>query len=592
MRVHAEWALDVISGGSTAANGIAVRFRVGRAGAGEIFAVRYKGDGSVVIYDINGAAELYSDTLANAGLSYPAAFRLVTYDRKVALFAQDYRANATDRQWVKLYESANAELSEAAAAGRDCEIRFGHLQTGGGVTLNKSRWYYMQLGAHNDAAGPVCAVPQVNDWIGYSSPDDCGPRFYSGSALYVNDGAKIAAKDGPTVRGDIWKVQTRYDFGIENVHHEISASPAKTWRSANTSTEAQIRWDIDANAAAWTAGPVIGLYLGNVNFRHAVFQAYDHTGAWVDLATIDTRIQVHYLRKGNTIRPDIAATTHVSPHYHTYNSLAGSHFVFNPAAAFASPDPFPILGNTEGVFSNINGTAYSKRPILRLDGDVSTMPASGDGEIWARNVLTVVHVQNTKQFQRYRLKIPTLMPASSTFNGTAQGYWEIGNVIIGHVAAFGRQYARGHIRQLSPNSDLQTQRGGTRRATRLGPARRSVEFAWADSIDVSQMQEGAPAPDYIEGTATASVDPLATVSDTAFLMDGIISELDGPVTPVVYLPSLNVTAVGTLTETVLDPNRMLYGRIVSDRFRIENVIGDEWASEVVTASAVRIDEEV
>ena len=60
----------------------------------------------------------------------------------------------------------------------------------------------------------------------------------------------------------------------------------------------------------------------------------------------------------------------------------------------------------------------------------------------------------------------------------------------------------------------------------------------------------------------------------------------------VYIPRLTVAGAGTDSETITDPNRMLYGRIVSDRYRIENVIGDEWASEVVTASAVRIDEEV
>jgi hypothetical protein len=592
MRIHAEWALDATKGGSVVNNGIAIRFRVGRPGAGEIFSIRFKDDGTVTIYDNNGSSQLFSGTLASVGLDYPAAFRMVTYDRKVALFAQDYVANDTDRVWVKMYESASSELSQAAATGRDCEIRFGHLALGGGSVQNISRWYYVQAGAHNDDFGPVCAVPQVNDWIDFTSPDDLGPRYFSGNALYVDDGVKIAAKDGPTAHGDLWKIQTRYDYGIENVHHEIAASPYKTWRSTATDTELLIRWDVDDNAAARTPGAVLGLYLGNINFRHCVLQGYDHNGTWQDLVEIDTRTEVHYVRNGNTVTADTAQTTHVSPHFHTYNSLAGSHFVFNPAAGGADPDPFPILSNSEGVFTNAIGSAFSKRPILRLDGDVSSMPASGDGEIWAQNVLALVHISNTNTYQRFRLKIPTTMPGSSTLNGTFDGYWEIGSLILGHVAVFGRQYSRGHIRQLSTNADLQTQRGGTRRATRLGRARRSVEFAWADSVDLTQMQEASPAPDYLKAKDASAYDPAATTADTAFLMEGLIGSLDGPVTPVVYVPKMAQATGSTTTELILDPNRMLYGRIVSDRFRIENVLGDEWADEVVTASAVRIDEEV
>ena len=594
MRIHAEWACHVTSGGSIVNSGIGIKFRNGRPGAGEIFTIRLKADGTVTIWDDNGSAQRYTGTLSSAGLAYPAAFRMVTYDRKVALYAQNYRANSADRQWVKLYESANAELTEAAATGRHCEIEFGHLAAGGATTQNISRWYYVQAGAHNDATGPVCAVPHTNDWIGFTSPQDLGPRFYSGSALYVSDGVKLKAKDGPSAKGDTWKIQTRYDFGIENVHHEISASPARVWRSTGTAAEAQIRWDVDANAAAYTPGAALAVYLGNVNFRQCVLQGYDQSGAWVDLATIDTRQQVHFLRKGNTVSADTSGTTHRSPHFHTYNSLAGSRFVFNPAASSANPDPFPILSNTEGVFSNTaTAAAVSKSPILRLDGDVSSMPANGVGEIWYKDVLTVVHVLAANSYQRFRIKIPTTIAGGSTLNGTYEGYWQIGTVIIGHLAIFGRQYAQGHIRQISPNADLQTQRGGTRRATRLGPARRSVEFAWADSIDVTQIQEANPAPDYFKIRTLATSDPVATVADTAWQMEGLISSLDGPVTPVVYVPAVSVvTTAGTTTETILDPNRMLYGRIVSDRYRIENVLGSEWADEVVTASAIRIDEEV
>ena len=77
-------------------------------------------------------------------------------------------------------------------------------------------------------------------------------------------------------------------------------------------------------------------------------------------------------------------------------------------------------------------------------------------------------------------------------------------------------------------------------------------------------------------------------------MQGLISRLDGPVTPVVYLPS--IAASPTTPFQIMDSNRMLYGRITTPAHRIENQVGEEWvgngAGETVTATAIRIEEEL
>tara|TARA_R100000655_G_C2977714_1_gene191335 strand:- start:1059 stop:1496 length:438 start_codon:yes stop_codon:yes gene_type:complete len=145
---------------------------------------------------------------------------------------------------------------------------------------------------------------------------------------------------------------------------------------------------------------------------------------------------------------------------------------------------------------------------------------------------------------------------------------------------------------MATNTELFTATGGQRRAVRRGPVRRSVEFSWQDPIDVSQLADANPSPDYILTTGGSA--KVASVGDTPFLVQGLLARLQGSMVPVVYLPKLP-TGNGN-AYTIKDRNRFLYGRIVSAEHRIENQIGDEWtgsnAGETVTATAIRIEEEV
>ena len=181
--------------------------------------------------------------------------------------------------------------------------------------------------------------------------------------------------------------------------------------------------------------------------------------------------------------------------------------------------------------------------------------------------------------------------SGSNNNTTVSGYWEIGTVIWGHVAVFGRQYSNGHIRSIETNSELFTGTGGQRRAVERGPARRSVEFSWQDPIDISAMGDALPSPDYIQTNSGDAI--VASVENTPFLVQGLLSRLQGSVVPVVFLPSIPTS---TAAMQIDDRNQFLYGRIVTASHRIENQIGEEWIGggegETVTVTAIRIEEEV
>ena len=153
--------------------------------------------------------------------------------------------------------------------------------------------------------------------------------------------------------------------------------------------------------------------------------------------------------------------------------------------------------------------------------------------------------------------------------------------------------SRAH-RSRAPCSSPVFREGGFRTATKLGPARRRVSLSWKDPIDLSGMMGTQPAPDYIKSSDAAGKGILASVSDTPFLLQGLIEAIDGGATPVVFLPA--IPTASAQTSVILNPHRMLYGRVTSKRQQIENEFGDEWAGndtgEVATATTIRIEEDV
>jgi hypothetical protein len=181
---------------------------------------------------------------------------------------------------------------------------------------------------------------------------------------------------------------------------------------------------------------------------------------------------------------------------------------------------------------------------------------------------------------------------------TAENYFTLGTLLIGRVRWFGRQYSRGRSLGFVPAYELSETRSGARQVRALGPTRRTVEIAWDDGIDTSQMNNLPTEPDYWTLGYTGA-DAVAAPTDTASTLAGIISTTQGATTPVVLLPAVKQqgSAPGTNGIRMIDPERSMYGRILNDTLRIDAdpaVMGDELRSpgEMVKVGSVRIEEEV
>jgi len=388
---------------------------------------------------------------------------------------------------------------------------------------------------------------------------------------------KIRAVDGPTRIGDEWTITSRYDYALANIDPGTAPSPRQSWRSLSD----------DAQIIAWTVAPSVSplrgalgaMYLGGINFRTATLEGRNGAGTWVTVGTVDASAgagPLAWTNTGGVVEPTSGVASTAS-YFWPYGSLDGARFVDDTAAGTV----YLIQSQAEGNWN----TAASKRARLLITEDTSGLGASGTtGAIIHRSALLVWN--NDPDFNAYRLTIPN--------QPNREGYYEIGVCVLGHVLAFGRRYSWGRQLATTTNTDLTTGRSGFRRAVIRGPVRRSVEFGWTDGVDVTMVRSASP-DDFVYA-GTTGTDVAAAAHDAPLSVAGLVSQLAGAATPVVYLPWIERKASGTVYQAS-HPDLMMYGRIVSD-VSVEVVQGEEWVAsgeangEVVRTSTVRLEEEV
>lgn len=535
------------------------------------------GDGSdayEVQINVTGTSIVLLDAVAPATIATATTATAATGVRlRVAIAGTDASAwyapsgRSPSRAWTQIGSTTSLATTGMAGTHR---IRFRQDQ---GTT---AKWTFIAYSS-DQYTGQQLATGQTSSTL--------FPRSLTGGAISIGPTGllRIRGVDGPGRVGEAWSISTAYDYGVENLHHEVAPSPRRTWRSTGTASTCRIAWDVDADGAGnrGLLSPIAGLYLGGINFRQAVI-AGRSGGAWTDLATLDAAAGLtglYFARSGDTLRVD-TGTAHTGDTYLPTNILAGSHVKLDDGAGNVVYKR--MLGNTEGAWTS----QVTKRPVIRIEDAATTDPASGTMEIWLKEAFVAWH-QPVATYDAYRLTISS--------GSTAEGYFEAGTAVIGRVHVFGQRPDWGRVLSLTPASELFTARGGARRARRLGPARRAAEFSLMDAVDTSGIGGTDPVPDYLTGYS-GSTAPVATVAGTPYDLMGLVEEVGGSLTPVVYLPSLARSASSSGTIQVANRELMLYGRIVSTSLRLETVHGEEWggagAGEVIRVPTVTVEEEV
>jgi hypothetical protein len=534
------------------------------------FRVRYSGT-TVDVLDSNGGATLATTTVTASTTIHVRAFlenNGAAGCNAVVYLSTSAGGLATLRPATRICNVST--VSDAGVTAAATSITWGHFNQ---ANPSESNWY----GVGWQAVAGVSSVYNL------TLPTDLPGRPFSAYPQLLAFGMSARAVAGPTLVGDEWTITPRHDYAVQNVLASVAPSPRQTWRSTDA-TQQILTWVIETGAGAVTPlrGPLGALYLGGCNFRTATLEGRNGAGVFVAIGTIDmsaSSAPLRWTRAGTIIEPDTTAATSAG-YFWPHGILRGARFVPDTTAA-AGLTAKAISSSSEGGWTNLAGRK------LRLEiANTSGIGASGtSGAIVHRSGLLVWN--NDPRYNAYRLTIPT--------QHTVESYFEIGTLALGHVMAFGRRYSWGRTMQTAANTALTTGRSGARRAQNFGPARRSVEFGWTDGTDVSAVRTGTPA-DYVNAAASGGGEAAATWYDAPLSMDGLVRELYGSATPVVYLPWIERKALGTVYQAS-HPDLMLFGRIVSD-VSIETVQGEEWLSsdgatgEVVRTSSIRLEEEL
>jgi len=567
------FALTTTLPGASSNQSVAVSMRLANGASGDWrVSIRFKAN-AVVVKDEVASTTVETITL-DMGTEREFLVSFVggdasTNNGKIRLWHR-VSSSDTDKNWV-LGASRSTLACKTTSPASANELIWGNNLDGASIATH-SNWKFFNVMRSVQCGGNIASQ---------SNPGGLYGRPYAGRGFrsYVDGGVYITAHDGPSINGDQYNISTRYGYRIENVFPSQSASPRTTWRSTDLS-EQTIALALDQalleNQESLPGSDVIGICLMNINFKTAVLQGFDQgTASWVTIANIDTSSGLDSLqfdKQGNVVRPGTGSASQVFLHM---NELEGSTFALDDGSDVQYRR---ISANTSGKWDRTTTTKY---PQIVLEGVTTSDNTSGNsGYVIPKNA-TIIAKMNGALYSGYRLKIP----AQTT---CADSYFEIGNIILGWVEAFGNQYSWGRIIETTANTAVSSRADGVTTSRNFGPAVRQVQFAWTDGVDVSSTQGSSPDPNYIKGSADGSAQALAAVGSTPYVMEGLVRLLSGPDKPVVYLPSVAKSG----NTIVLNRRDSFVAGRVSSPARLESVVGDELSDpgEVFRIASVVIDE--
>ena len=496
------------------------------------------------VFDVNAAAFV--------GAIIPA---IVTSGIDLLVYMQGttiktYHRNATSSEDAEYIAGVSGTLDKTGSGSANL-VRFGRIVNSGVTSMTITSVQY--------AMGDYTTIPAD------TTADQRGRAFPS----YVAGGIS-ADQTGVAYAGDIHKIPIKYDYALTRALPLASPpSPRIAWRSTDE-TEATIAV-LFSNAKANVTdlgGDMLGVHLEGINWASGKVQGYNGS-AWVDLATIDTAADydgLTFTRLGNAITPGSSNANFWSDRH----EWSGSRFKFTP----------PAGGKCRVINTNASGDWYNantgKHATLFLDGVANTDPASGStGEIWPSRATILIPLIGVN-YSAIRLLI-------TANQGTSEGYYEIGQMVVGPVLMLADSYSWGRSIETQTGTTLQTAPDRIDRASVDAPARRVIEFGWTDGVDQTDVGNIVAT-----GSATSGALPLAAHGETIHAIEGAIRASDGPRRALVYLPNVSRLA-GDSIATITRREATVLVRAVSD-IRRDTVVGDELTTELARLSSVVLEE--
>lgn len=416
--------------------------------------------------------------------------------------------------------------------------------------------------------------------IGTPGTEKRGAQYPTyGEYIYIDKGLLLTSKESPARAGDVYSIDPRADFPIDNIFHEVVLSPRVVWRSQNDTTNQNIAWYSDSvvQAAESTLGlsDVIGFHLSGINWKRASIEVWNGA-SWDTVANIDTSTNMNgkFRRYGATLVPNSNAREFSL----NYDEARGWYAELNDGV---NKYIVKIKQNSEGIWT----TSLGKSPVLMIDTeytDPTTLPIDGTIAMMPTSISMVSELfqgLSGPGASAYRLAIPS--------QDTLEGYFQIGTMIIGNVYFMAPQYQRGRSISYSPNIQSTETLDNMFYSRKLSQGARTFQIAWTEPVDTRTIMELNP--DYWQFSTTAGAVPVANYGDAPFGMMGLFQYLSNQV-PIVYLPAIT-KSTSTATDIQLF-NRFHDHSLVrtTGELTIESVIGEESQDEMFRVANINLQE--
>jgi len=574
--VFCEFEMRLDDGGSMTSDQVLVALQLGDSSSYEYRVHIRIGPTGIRIRDFSGAANIGDITLDT---SVRFKFRAIL-DKSGSQKFRCWYARAEDhhREWT---EGPSGNVGNALAGWGPDQVEWGHW---GGTTAHDSNWFYLGYSFFPSYWAEQSDDDPANDW---ENPRDIHPHGYPTIGPHlIHDGVQIRASSGPSRIGEIQTIEADYDYPIWHIDPRLSPSPSHPWRSAEDNHVQEITWNLRGGAGTiWQDNFPLLAWVRDSNIREFYLDGWNGA-AWVNLGharAYDGFGALSIERREERVRPDLSSACH-GDNYLFHEAHAGDTMLLPVGGE--NPRPVKIVGNSEGAWESDGSGIHvaTKTPTIILDRDnIAGLATTGTGaEIWRRDFGILIPNALDGQYEYIRLRIPA--------HETADGYYQIGVAYVGPAFVFGRSYDNEWTISEEENIDITTRQDGIRSSRILGPRRRFVTFAFANTaISMCPVQAESPSPDYVDAMNNATT-PMATPHDTTRMMMGVVQRSGGSNLPVCLLRY--VPQGDPRYEIQLNIDRgQHYGRIVTDP-SVDNVIGTELHTETERMSRITIEEEV
>ena len=576
LKVYKEIALRVASGGNQAADDVSVLLSLSD---GAVY------DHTVVLrFDTAGFA-LY-DPAAGGNILTQALDMTALRHIRVALESSGAHTNAGRVQvWMNTdahineweYVGGSTTVNSGGAAGRRDQMEWGVRANSNAVIFWETPvGYGFDMETWSPRSGGIYAATWVN-------PAYLHPASFSTYPYLIKAGTKIKAISGPTKIGDSWDIQPGYTCPISAIDSNLHPSPREPWRSTTDAATVDIVWDTETlYTNGYMDNSTIAMALVGCNFKTAVLEG-GNGAAWVTIGNINTAegyASLKFARKGRRLKPDSAQATK-GTRYLWFEDHVGDTVDLGASGGEGDNRYHKIAHNTEGAWRGLGVTTKTPTITLATDYLDGAEAATGTMDIWRRDVLLIVHGY-VQAYDQFRLRIAA--------QDTADGYFQIGSLLFGSLAIFGKNHSLGYSTLRSPSVEIVETTGRKRSSRLLGPRRREYELSWTDTIvDNTTVELDDPNPDYVAGQVGGL--PIATPYDTIRVVEGILDRVEHrkPIVLCRYIPQS--TSGGGLTHQILDRRLWMLCR-APNPLNTTAILGTEGVDEAEQLDTVTFIEEV